>query len=72
MRKRCVKCADDKDESDFYKRRHVCIECFKKQVHVKRAVYRAKPSLEPVPETIKTAPWKSQVNHELYQHLLRL
>lgn len=72
MKKTCVKCADDKDESEFYKRRSVCIECFKDNVYAKRAKYRPKPTLEPVPETIKTAPWKSQVNYELYQHLLRL
>ena len=70
--KTCEKCKDKKEDKHFYKKRRICKDCFKEHVYARREVYRPKANLEPVPETIKTVPWKTQVNHELYQYLLQL
>lgn len=71
--KTCTKCKNDLEEQLFYKGKSVCKDCFKSYVTSRRPIYVPKETnLEPIPETIKTVPWKSQVNHELYQHLLRL
>lgn len=70
--KTCAKCGDDLEEDNFYKGRSTCIPCFKLQVDAKRAKYVPKAEVEPVPETIKTTPWRMQVNNELFQYLQRL
>ncbi len=72
--KKCDKCNNLYEESEFYNSRKICKYCHREYVYSKRFYERSisRPSLLGKKETIKTNPESMTVNYELYNYLLKL